>query len=112
MTKEEKEKMAALEAENAKLNTSLEETTSKLSAAESVIAKQGSEIEAAKKSEPSSSVAALDAFDRKFKPLIAQKIAAGLTQEQAIAAIRSQLREDEKNETQIAEEQLKAAKGE
>ena len=71
------------------------------------------ELEAALKSKASSSqIDTLDAFERKFKPLIGQKMAAGLTREQAVSAIRNQLREDKANKSDIAEQMLKSARGE
>jgi hypothetical protein len=59
------------------------------------------------KKAPSSSAAkaveTIEAFETKFKPLIAHKERAGLTREQAVNAIRAQIKEDPK----IAEAQLK-----
>lgn len=49
-------------------------------------------------------VETIEAFETKFKPLIAHKVRAGLTREQAVNAIRAQVKEDAK----IAEAQLKA----
>jgi len=81
MTKEE------LEAENAELKAKLE---------------------AAQKAKKADPVEVLDAFDAKWKPLILQKMKAGLNREQAVTAIRNQLAEDKKRKSDIAEKQLAA----
>jgi hypothetical protein len=57
---------------------------------------------AAKKATSAQGVAAIDAFEKQFKPLIVAKIKAGLTREQAVEVIRAQIKED----PQVAEAQL------
>lgn len=49
----------------------------------------------------------LESFEKRYAPLIQAKVRAGLTRDQAIGVIRSQIKED----PAIAEAQLKAAEG-